>query len=299
MDYFRSIDAKKLLEIADANSGEPGDGYTRVARVIRDGYVIPKESLMELFSDPSRFNAVPLITGTTRDEQKVFMARNPKYVDFKFGAIPIVKDEGYYQTVSDYVSKNWKANAVDEPAKLLSRHVPVFTYRFDWDHMLKFSLVDLPLVLGAAHGMEVNYVFGDFIGNLPFQITYSRANAEGRRYLSQAMMSYWAEFAYSGSPSKGRKGSLPDWTSWSNRGVNIMLLDEPMDGGVRMSEVRNDVADLKIALLSDPVINTTESICEAYAGLFLHGYQTSYFWNPEEYSALGCDDYPAGFFRQG
>ena len=100
--------------------------------------------------------------------------------------------------------------------------------------MLKLSVIDLPMVLGAAHGMEVNYVFGDFIGNLPFQVTYSRENSEGRRYLSRAMMSYWAQFAYSGSPSKGRNSSLPNWTSWSQSGVNIMLLDEPSDGGVRM-----------------------------------------------------------------
>ena len=299
MDYFRSVDAKKLLEIADANSGKKGDGYTRVARVIRDGYVIPNESLMDLFTDPARFNAVPVITGTTRDEQKVFMARNPKYVDFKFGALPVVKDEAYYQSVSDYVSKNWKANAVDEPAKLLSQHVPVFTYRFDWDQTLKLSIIDLPLVLGAAHGMELNYVFGDFIGNLPFHITYSRENSEGRRYLSQAMMSYWAQFAYSGSPAKGRNGSLPEWSSWSDSGVNVMLLDEPNDGGARMSEVRNNVVDLKMSLLSDPVINTPKAVCEAYAGLFLHGYQTSYFWNAEEYQALGCDAFPAGSFRQG
>jgi para-nitrobenzyl esterase len=111
------------------------------------------------------------------------------------------------------------------------------------------------------------------------------------------MMGYWAEFAYSGNPGKGRSGSLAPWTAWQAKGNNIMLLDSLKGGGNRMAEVRTNVADIKLKLASDEVLSETEDRCEAYAFLFLHGYQTSHFWNADEYSALGCDAYPVGSFR--
>ena len=38
--------------------------------------------------------------------------------------------------------------------------------------------------------------------------------------------------------------------------------------------------------------------CWAYASLFLHGYQTVDFWDPQEYADLGCQAYLAGEFRE-
>ncbi len=295
---MRAQSPETLMRLASENSGSKA-GYIRVARVIRDGHVLPKESLLTLFKDTERYNDVPLITGTTRDEQKVFMARNPEYVDFKLGAIPVIKEPERYQAVSDYVSRNWKAGAVDEPAKVITANQGknVYAYRFDWDDMMQNALVDLPSVLGAAHGMETNYVFGDFIGGMPFQITHNRANANGRETLARTMMSYWANFAYTGAPSRGRDNDLPEWKAWAAQGSNLLLLDAPKSGGARMAEVRTNVADLKQQLLGDTVISSQKDKCQAYASLFLHGYQTSDFYRESEYQALGCADYPVGSFR--
>lgn len=300
LNMIRAMDAKELMQLASDNSDADG-GYMRVARVIRDGYVIPNESLFTLFKDPSRYNSVPLITGTARDEQKVFMARNSEYVDWKLGALPSIKEPELYQAVSDYVSRNWKAGAVDEPAKLISanRGESVFAYRFDWDDMMSNVFVDLPNVLGATHGMEISYVFGDFIGGLPFHITYNRDNAEGREKLAKEMMSYWANFAYTGDPARGRDNDSPQWEAWKANGNNVLLLDEDADGGVRMDEVRTNVADIKRKLATDTVLESLKDRCEAFAALFLHGYQTSDFWNPKEYQELGCSEYPVGMFREG
>jgi para-nitrobenzyl esterase len=132
---------------------------------------------------------------------------------------------------------------------------------------------------------------------MPFGITHDKKNAPGRADLALSMMDYWAEFAYSGDPGTGRSGSLVPWNAWQVNGKNIMLLDSVKDGGNRMAEVRTNVADIKTRLASDEVLTKTQDRCEAYAFLFLHGYQTSYFWNPSEYAALGCDAYPVGSFR--
>ena len=140
-------------------------------------------------------------------------------------------------------------------------------------------------------------MFGDFQGGMPFGITHNKNNAPGRADLALSMMDYWAGFAYSGDPGRGRSGSLAPWNAWQARGNNIMLLDSLKDGGSRMAEVRTNVADIKTKLASDEVLTETEDRCEAYAFLFLHGYQTSHFWNSDEYAALGCDAYPVGSFR--
>ncbi|MFT6047958.1 MAG: para-nitrobenzyl esterase [Arenicella sp.] len=297
LKILRATDARQLMELASQNTGSPG--YIKVARVIRDGHVIPKQSLMTLFNDPSQYNSVPLLTGTNRDEQKVFMARDTKYVSQLLGVLPKIRDPLRYGRVSEYISTNWKAGAVDEPAKLISqtKASPVFAYRFDWDDSPVNFALDLKKLLGASHGMETNYMFGDFQGGMPFGITHDKNNAQGRADLALSMMGYWAEFAYSGDPGRGRSGSLAPWTAWQARGNNIMLLDSLKGGGNRMAEVRTNVADIKLKLASDEILSKTEDRCEAYAFLFLHGYQTSHFWNSDEYSALGCEAYPVGSFR--
>lgn len=297
VQMMRSVDAKQLMQMASDNLGQAG--YVKSARIIRDGEVIPSESLLELFRDPGSYNQVPLMLGSNRDEQKVFMARNPEYVSFLFGVLPRIKDVARYNRVSKYVTDNWKAGAVDEPAKLISASdaPPVFAYRFDWDEEPSDWLADLPTLLGAAHGFEISFVFGDFQGGIPMDVILTRQNAEGREGLSTAMMDYWVEFAYSGNPGKGRSGTQTDWHAWQQQGNNIMLLDTDADGGRRMADVRDNVADIKARIPTDDVLTEQQDRCRAYATLFLHGYQASDFWSPEEYSALGCEGYPAGSFR--
>ena len=297
MRKMRQTAPSKLMQLASDNSGD--EGFIRVARVIRDAYVIPEASLLTLFNDPASYNAVPLITGTNRDEQKVFMAQDSEYIDLKWGVIPVPKDDLRYQTIADYVSQNWKAGVVDEPSKVISANqgAPVYAFRFDWDDMIANPIVDLPLILGAAHGMEVAFVFGDFQGGMPFQFTHTRQNAQGRKRLAEAMMSYWAEFAYTGAPGRGRQGDLVKWDPWRNTGDNLMLFDESKGGGLRMSEVRTNVTDIKQKLINDAVLSSQKERCRAYATLFLHGYQTSDFYSEDEYRALGCADFPVGTFR--
>jgi len=118
MRLLRSSSPEKMMKLATKNSGNVG--YIQVARVLRDGYVLPQESTLDLFKSPQKYNSVPLMLGTNRDEQKLFMARNPRYVDLKFGVLPSIKDVDYYNRISEYVSNTWKAGAVDEPAKLIN-----------------------------------------------------------------------------------------------------------------------------------------------------------------------------------
>jgi len=64
-----------------------------------------------------------------------------------------------------------------------------------------------------------------------------------------------------------------------------------------MSELRHNVADIKKMLENDDIITDKKYRCEAYAALFLHGYQVNDFFDQGEYEQLGCSAYPVISFR--
>ena len=257
--------------------------------------------MIDRLSSADSYNAVPLMLGANRDENKLFMMGDEELVDHLLGIFPRIKDPSKYQRISDYVSKNWKAGAVDEPAKAILRHnaAKTFAYRFDWDDSPNNWIADLPSIIGAAHGLEISFVLGDFIGGAQLGPLLNKENSEGRKRLSLAMMKYWAEFARTGDPGRGTTGDLPRWRSWQANGENLIVLDSHTDQGIRMAEIRDNVAQIKAKLANDRGFAKQSEKCEAYAALFLHGYQASDFWNPVEYQSLGCSDFPAGMFRNG
>jgi len=297
MAEMRNVDAKRLMELANANT--EFDGYIQTANVLRDGHVIPKESTMALFNDPSRYNSVPMILGANRDENKLFMSNNPEYVSFFLGIFPQIKNSARYNRISKFVSDNWKAGAVDEPAKRISKTsaANVYAYRFDWDDSPSNWLIDLPDLIGAAHGIEISFVFGDFKGGTDLSFLVDKSNAQGRKQLSLQMMDYWAAFAHTGNPGKGFTGQQKEWRAWQEQGDNLMLFASDQDGGTRMSELRHNVADIKKMLENDDIITDKKYRCEAYAALFLHGYQVNDFFDQGEYEQLGCSAYPVISFR--
>jgi para-nitrobenzyl esterase len=56
---------------------------------------------------------------------------------------------------------------------------------------------------------------------------------DGAIQLSDQMMSYWAEFAYTGDPGMGRSKDLPQWNSWSDQD-KYMILDSEEGQGLTM-----------------------------------------------------------------
>ena len=69
----------------------------------------------------------------------------------------------------------------------------VYAYRFDWDEEPTLMGYDLSVALGAAHALEIGFVFGEFDG---IGLGYVYPDDENQRSLMESMMSYWAEFAY-------------------------------------------------------------------------------------------------------
>ena len=145
------------------------------------------------------------------------------------------KNEEDYEIATEYGSLFWKADAVDELAMVLteSQDEGVYAYRFDWDDLRSFITLDLRSLMGAAHALELPFVFGnlDLLDKALVLSDYQSA-----RELSDRMMSYWSEFAHSGSPGRGKGGALLGWTEWKNDAgsAKLMLLDSSLDSGTQM-----------------------------------------------------------------
>ncbi|MCB1691961.1 MAG: carboxylesterase family protein [Pseudomonadales bacterium] len=237
-------------------------GMLQSPAVFGDGYVLPAEGAAELFSDPARYNVVPLIIGTNRDEVKLFLALGSPYLRRVFGFPWGFSDKAAYERVARYGSALWKASAVDEIASTISSNsgAPVFAYRFDVDDLRDLLIIDLKEILGAAHAFEIPFVFGNFVS--PFNLVHPESWRDERDLLSNTMMSYWAEFARHGDPGTGRLGEQPQWTAWTDApgADRIMLFDYESDAGVRMSDLRLTEAGVKAEIAADPAL-TDEQYC--------------------------------------
>ena len=205
--------------------------------VFQDGAVIRAGPLEDLLADPARHLAVPVLLGTNRDEPKLFMAFDPRLVGKVAGAPVWIRDPAAYEREAEYRARLWRANGVDRPAAALAAAgTPVYAYRWDWrDEGRRFGVVDASRLLGAAHGLEIPFVFGAFDGAPGHEFLFTADNLAGRVALSSAMMSYWAEFAAHGRPGRGRDGTQVEWPAWGGTGPPAYLVfDTAARGGIRV-----------------------------------------------------------------
>jgi para-nitrobenzyl esterase len=256
--------------------------------IFADGHVLPLGlSATEIFSDISLYNAVPVILGTNRDETKLFTAFASNYVDKTFGLPSGFNDLSAYNRDNGYASDSWKIRAVDElaTAMLGAQDNPVYAYRFDVDDWRDLGPVDLKDLLGAAHALEIPFVFGKFIK--PMRVIFPQAMQAEFDTVADHMGAYWAQFAYTGSPGSGRHGDQPRWSPWTvdrPETPRLMVFDTQSDRGIRMVSDRIAASDLKRRLLADATYASQSEHCEAYKRLF-----TGDQFDAIEYRSLGDD----------
>jgi para-nitrobenzyl esterase len=289
---------KSAEEILSAYRDEPDSVYIDLPRVIRDGVVLPKAPLLDLFGEPGSFQSVPVILGTNRDESKLFMSQDPRWVSQSLGILTRVRDEARYNFVAGMYSDLWKVRGVDRPAAALARsqEAGVYAYRFDWDDEPVRLGTDLGMLLGAAHGLEIPFVFGHFqFGDeATAKLVFDEADESVRRSISDAMMSYWAEFAYAGAPGRGRRGELPEWPAWRGGVGRFLVFDTPADGGIRMSADTVSTEILLARLGGAPGFDQAEK-CELYRDLF----EGSADWDGAAYLGLGDEGCPPDSLKAG
>jgi para-nitrobenzyl esterase len=283
--YLRDKSAVEILGGYEESTGS----MLSMPQIFGDGHVLPEgETNSSLFLDTANYNVTPIILGTNRDEAKLFMMMSGTAVNSIFGIPWSFKDEAGYERDNRYSTDAWKVRGVDELAANLreAQGDSVFAYRFDWDEERSVLGFDMGKALGAAHGFEIGFVFGNFQSTFGLSL-YDDDSIPYRDELSDSMMSYWAEFAYSGNPGKGRDAAEVEWKPWQNGDAGterLMIFDTIRDQGIRMASDRLSIDKIKARFLADTSYASQEEYCTAYQRFFRGD-----AFDQDEYSNLGAE----------
>ena len=97
----------------------------------------------------------------------------------------------------------------------------------------KSILGDFSILLGATHGLEIPFVFGEFEKGVAVPFLYSNQDISERLLLSKIMMKYWGNFAHTSNPNHSE--THKEWKPWTKEKENFMIFDTSSDGGIQMS----------------------------------------------------------------
>jgi para-nitrobenzyl esterase len=208
---LRAVPVAKLLQASDG-----GQGYGPAA----GGPVLPVEPAKALAT--GRFNRVPVMQGTTRDEHRTFVAAIEQFTghtvtDADFRA----EVEGFFGPkraegiLARYESGNpstalaavwtdytWACPALSTD-RLLSAHVPTYAYEFA-DENAPWARDEPSFPTGAFHASELQYLFDDEQFRAPLTAS--------QRRLSDQMIGYWTRFAHTGDPNGDGAAFWPRFT---------------------------------------------------------------------------------------
>ena len=274
--WLRSFSPAQLLAAHVPGS----EGIYLTPRPIRDGTVLPLAQLPELFA-MGAWNRVPVLLGSNRDEYRTFLAGKPEHCHLVAGKVPVLKDRKAYLAESGLLSRAWRAHHVDRPADamLASGHEQVWSYRFDWDEAPAIPFIRPDLLLGAAHAMEMSFVFRDEAGEFDLFQVNTPFNRRGRVALCRAMGLAWTSFARNGRPS------LPAGTAWPARthdGAESLVFDTEAGGGLRMAAARESLARIQQELEQSSSLSPL---------LRLRSFARVFLWSPLFARVLGPQHY--------
>ena len=251
-NYLRDLSKEEIISFYRVR--EDAGGLIDIPNVIPDGIIIPEEGIFKSYIN-GKFQDKEIILGTNRDEHKLFMSGNPRFVktvlpNFISNLHPTLglwtkqRDEKFYDTYSRYQSDAWKLDAVDNASRYISQinKNNVYAYRFDWDDEPKFLGMDFSKLLGAAHALEIGFVFNspeiiDGQKSGLSDILYKQENAIFDKKLSILMSQYWVNFAYDGNPNSNPYPLEVNWDQWENKiNEKFIIFDSENDQGVRMNK---------------------------------------------------------------
>ena len=181
-----------------------------------DGTVIPQQARRKIATGD--YNRVPIIIGSNQSELSFFAYKLYNGLVEKYGQL---LGDTFYKKGVYYGSLLWKVRGVDELAADMSRFQDkVYAYLFTWDE----EPYPNNLLLGAAHALEIPFIFDSFDQMIePFKtMAFNNVNLPGRRTLSNVIRGYWSEFARTGKPGGA---ALPEWDSWKSGSPYCLVLD--------------------------------------------------------------------------
>jgi para-nitrobenzyl esterase len=253
--YLRAQTPETILSAYPETDSE-GDPH----RLLRAAAAVPRRRRAAERRGTAAFAAgdyhrVPVILGSNHDENKIFMFASSKYVR-RFLGIPRLRDAEQLRPRGALPQplleglRGRRARGRDAPRSGPS----VYAYRFDWDEEPSILGADLGRMIGAAHFMEVPFVFGHFDVGPNSKLLFDEGNAPARLALSEQMQSYWGEFAWTGAPGSGRDGRQPAWTAWDpsqTTASKYIVFDTAAGGGIRMAHETESTSAIIAELSGD------------------------------------------------
>lgn len=182
-----------------------------------DGLVLPHQ-MMEAFRS-GEFNRVPVIAGVTHDEADLLLwvshnlwlrpLRADQYLprlEFLMGSRELAQKVAARYPLADYATPFDALTAAFSDGfficqtrwlvEALSRHVPTWFYRFDYDR----APFPIPWAdLKAYHGAEIQFVF-----DRPLRLVGPGFTPQEEQ-LATSLMAYWTQFARHGDPNGGQR----------------------------------------------------------------------------------------------
>jgi para-nitrobenzyl esterase len=215
--------AKDTETVANASPPDPTLGFAEDYTFwypIKEPVVLPRQFIKAFQS--GEFNRVPVINGSTRDEGTllIWLSHNFRFKPLKADQYmarltrltgsedlaekvaeqyPLERYDSPFEALSEAFSDGFFNCLSRQQAAALSRHVPVWTYQFDYDRAPFY----VPWAdLRAYHAAEIQYVMGR-----PWSFFRSDFRRE-ERAMADSIMGYWGQFARTGNPNR------PGETSW-------------------------------------------------------------------------------------
>jgi para-nitrobenzyl esterase len=256
--YLRSKSAAQFLEAYE----RPVDTQPySIPTLFRDGTVISLEEPETIFSDPDNYHDVPILLGSNRDIAKTEMMTDRAFIQTNKFESPIPRNELSYDRISHYIGEAERASGVEKLARSMVKggHSAVYVYRFDWDEQPILLGTDFGFLQGAATGVEVPFILGQFTGIGPTTKMFTAGNRKTREALSAKMMSYWAGLAHNGLPGRGHSGLLKEWSAYqlANGRPKRMIFDAE----ARMSPQSSSARSIEEEIFSDTTLPTNEQKC--------------------------------------
>lgn len=234
MAYVKNAGVSSISELRKIDAGKlpAGRGWP-----IIDGWVIPDDQY-KLYS-AGRFNDTPILVGYNSDEGASFSPpRTPEAyitgVQTRYGphAESLLKT---YPADSGVVPKTARDLARDAAfgwhtwiwARLQSQKGKSKAYYYYFDQHPDYPEDSPRAGYGSPHGQDVAYVFKHLDATNP-QTTKTDLD------ISEAMATYWTNFAKSGNPSGE---GVPEWPAFSDANPVVMYFNKtPHTGPVPSSE---------------------------------------------------------------
>jgi para-nitrobenzyl esterase len=251
-EWLRQLPNETILEVYRDKSNL----MYNIPSVVYDGVLMP--------ATPGSAAAKPLLVGANRDEQKLFQIYDPSLVRWTGTKAQII-DTQRYEAFNRYYSHWLNFDGVDQVANMATG--AVYAYRFDWDDVGATPDRDWPQIMGAAHGLEIPFVFGNFRMGFFADELFDESNNEGRIELSASIRSYWTQFARTGNPGRGRNGTLPRWELWN--GEQKLVFDAKPEGGIRMESAAIDIRTVHLNLWADQYLTDDEK-CGIYKDMTMY-----------------------------